>query len=154
MAYDDHFTTCLSSYSHSSNVRDEVLHYFGCLRDNERGIYFSSLPEHKQHRIQQEKDRINELRSLFKQEEDLAQRGYCNSGLRPSCSVRELNDNIRVYRNVKAKGLRPSKRIGEPVLQEYKGPCKENGFGMSARAIFFRKAGLYNDPLCTDIFPD
>lgn len=57
--------TCLSPLKHDTNIRDPVLHYFGCLKESMRADYFYSLPEWSQQRITRKSARIEECRARF-----------------------------------------------------------------------------------------
>jgi hypothetical protein len=140
----DNPVTCLSSPwkdrpGHANNIRDEVLHYFGCLGDEEREGYFHRLPDHKKRRIEKEKRRILEQRHLFENDRKLKD------------LVASLNQSMRLHSLFQNREM-----IRAPIelIEGYEKPCKENGFCMSAYAIFKKKSGFYDDERCTDTFPD
>jgi hypothetical protein len=128
----DYSASCLSSRPH--DIRDIYLHYFGCLKVNERDAYLKTLPEHKQERITREEERIRDLRALFEVEDDT------------KALVYRLKNSLNAY-------LKRPVATASATQQPTK-PTKDNAFGMSAYAIFFRDSVGYNEPLCSDQFPN
>jgi hypothetical protein len=129
----DYPATCLSSVEHSGNVRDVLLHYFGCLRENERAGFFDLLPSHKQQQIKDEERRIREQRALFEEDEE---KKYL---------VKRLRQSLGHYCR------RPLPR--DPT-QNLPRPCKENGYGLNAYMVFFKNSEQFSDESFTDRFPN
>ena len=175
-------STCLSSEPHEPYVRDAYLHYSGCLRNNrrptkqetERQEYFDSLKPHKQERIRREEKRIHELRALF---EDLDRKETSKTSRASSFneSLRNWRVNWEYPRRTRGFVSRPWNDAEQPtdkhkplpgenheqdasredvVSPSYETPTKDNGFGMSAYAIFLRSGLPYNDENCSDKFPN
>ncbi len=134
----DYPATCLSSMKHrDEDVRDILLHYFGCLKVKERDAFFQSLPAHKQHRIEAEQQRIDEQRAFFEKDEDtigLVQRlrASLNNYFRKSTRRRELPMH----------GPKPAK------------PSKENCYSMNGYMMFFKDSEPFTDPNYPDHFPN
>jgi len=131
----DYPATCLSSFKHGDDVRDVLLHYFGCLKETEREKYYDSLPEYKRDRIETERTRIREQRALFETEEETKN------------LVNRFRLSLSNYFNNKP---RPNH---DPSLNPTT-PTKENAYGMNAYALFFRDFEPYSDPSCFDKFPN
>ena len=130
----DYPATCLSSFEHGNDVRDVVLHYFGCLRESEREAYFNTLLPHKQHRIEQERARIRDQRALFEAED-------------------RTKDLVRKFKN--SLGHFFPRRRGTPESSTNSVKLsKDNAWEMNAYALFFRNSERYSDPNCTDRFPN
>jgi hypothetical protein len=125
--------TCLSSKEHGSDVRDVLLHYFGCLRETERERYLASLPVHKQERIKNEETRIKKQRALFENQDHTKD------------LVRRLRNSLSHY-----FGRARPHEAGQPFTKL----LKENAWGMNAYAVFFRNSEPYTDPKCLDKFPN
>jgi hypothetical protein len=145
--------TCLSTVPHGppfrEDVRDILLHYFGCLRgdgkrdeniflslkrklteseerllrtDYQRQAFFNSLPRHKQERIEQEKKRIGDLRALFENDDE-------NKGL-----VKRFQNSLNMW-------LRRRPETEKGRLPDERSLCKENAFGLSAYMMLFEDKG-------------
>jgi hypothetical protein len=133
----DYPATCLSSFEHGNDVRDVVIHYFGCLREAEREVYFKQLPHHKQDRITKERNRILEQRALFEVND------------RTKDLVRKFRKSLRQLPFVRGR-TGDTRHSGDDLVKL----CKENAWGMSAYVIFFRNSERYTDPNCSDHFPN
>jgi hypothetical protein len=133
----DYHPTCLSDieHGHPDNVRDVVLHYFGCLRETEREEYYRGLPPHKQQRIEKERKRIKEQRALFEAEE-------------------QTKDFVRKFKTSLSQ-WKPGHTRAQ-VSDTHVKLTKENAWGMNAYAVFFRNSEKYSDTskLCFDQFPN
>jgi len=68
----DNPPTCLSSYQHDRAIRDASLHYFGCLKDKDRAIYFEGLSDVKKRRIKEEEELVRSLRSKPELQEQIS----------------------------------------------------------------------------------
>jgi hypothetical protein len=64
----DRHSTCISSFSHEAS--DVVLHYFGCLRENEREEFLVTLSIQDRVRVEQEKVRSRILRAKLERDDD------------------------------------------------------------------------------------
>ena len=133
MGEHDYPATCLSSVEHGNDVRDVLLHHFGCLRENERATYFDSLPSHKQRRIKDEESRIREQRAVFE------------TGEETKYLVRRFKTSLGHYVR------RPLSKYAAP---KQPGPCQENGYGLNAYAVFFKNSERFSDESCSDQFPN
>ena len=135
----DYSATYLSSFEHGHNVRDVLLHYFGCLRDAERGDFFKTLPLYKQERIEMEERRIRNLRAFLEEEE----------------TTKEL---IRKFKTSLSHWLgRTSHRISDKqtaVCEPSEKPLKENCFGMDAQVIYFNYSRPHHFSGCAGKFPN
>ena len=129
----DYPATCLSSVEHGRDVRDVVLHYFGCLRENERAIFFDSLPSHKKQRNKDEERRIGEQRAVFE------------AGEETKYLVKRFRTSLGHY----VKRALPS-HSSAGLLR----PCQENGYGLNAYAVFFKNSERFSDKSCSDQFPN
>jgi hypothetical protein len=171
--------TCLSTVPHGllvgddehlavgGDVRDILLHYFGCLRDDkkrdenkfllperkstaskfedadlrehyQRQPFFDSLAPHKQKRIRDEEERIMYLRLLFAHHDD-------HQGLVQR--FEKSLDEWMLERRRAGRRVGPRKVV-QGCLPEDRSPCKENAFGLSAYMMLFEdkrntKAGGY-----------
>jgi hypothetical protein len=132
----DYPATCLSSFEHGNDVRDVVLHYFGCLREAEREVYFKQLPHHKQDRITKERNRILEQRALFEVND------------RTKDLLRKFRKSLSQLPFVRGR-TGDTRHSGDDLVKL----CKENAWGMSAYVISFRNSERYTDPNCSDHFP-
>jgi hypothetical protein len=63
-------STCLSSRPHGKDIRDNFLHYRGCLGEIEGEAFFAKLDARSQQRIRTEEQRILQLRAIFDKEVD------------------------------------------------------------------------------------
>ena len=68
---EDHYgpQTCLSASPHDQDIRDNLLHYFGCLGMDKRQRFFRGLPETEQEYIIKEERRTKQLRSKLESHE-------------------------------------------------------------------------------------
>jgi hypothetical protein len=135
----DYSATCVSSFEHGDNVRDVLLHYFGCLKETERNYFFASLPLYKQERIEMEMRRIRNLRAFLEEEE----------------TTKEL---IRKFKTSLGHWLgRTSHRISDKqtiVCEPSEKPLKENCFGMDAQVIYFKYSLPHDFSGCAGRFPN
>jgi hypothetical protein len=129
----DYPATCLSSVEHGKDVRDVLLHYFGCLREDKRKEYYDSLPVHKQKRIENEKQRIKEQRAVFEVDKDL------------KFLVKRFTGSLGHYLR------RPLTK--EPLPNPPK-PSKETAYGLNAYMVVFQNSVGFTDPTCVDTFPN
>jgi hypothetical protein len=130
----DYPATCVSSFEHGNDVRNVLLHYFGCLREQEREEYLQSLPRYKQERIENERIRIKEQRALFENEE-------------------ETKDLVNAFKRSLNNYFRQSRAHHESSGNHTR-LSKENAYGMNGYALFFRNSEPYSDPSCFDQFPN
>ena len=146
--------TCLSTVPHGppshEDVRDILLHYFGCLRGDgkldenkflpperklkesegkvlrrvyQRQAFFDSLPLHKQQRIEEEERRIRDLRAVFENDDE-------NKGL-----VKRFQNSLNAWLR------RPTATTERGRLPDEKLLSKKNGFGLSAYMMLFEDKG-------------
>lgn len=126
--------TCLSSNEHGGSVRDTFLHYFGCLTNAQREIYFETLPQHEKDRIKAEKSRI------------AAQRAYFEGG----DETKGMVDRLKRYLHTRF----PSLADRENALPIPTWPTKDNAFGLSAYRIFFKNSEPFTDTHYPDQYPN
>jgi hypothetical protein len=174
----DKVATCLSSAEHGSDVRDVLLHYFGCLRANKRAEFFASLPPAKKQRIRLEETVIWQQRAHFEKEEDT--RGLVERFKRSHNEffyslprekqklIREEEKRLSELRSILELGTdevrnspdRPNQPFSRQSTSSLEGgsnvakPSMGNGFGFRASAVFFRNSEPYTDPSCSDHFPN
>jgi hypothetical protein len=169
----DNPPTCLSTLKHDLHVRDVVLHYFGCLRENERAEFFNDLPPYKKQRIIDEEKRIRQQRALFEKEEETAilvddfkksHNEYFQS-LSPEKreQIKDKEKRLGKQRSileVQKSPESPNKAFSRQSTSSLDGasnvtkPSKENGFGFHAYAVFYKKSEPWNDDSCIDQFPN
>jgi hypothetical protein len=140
--------TCLSSsprheLDSAQDVRDVLLHYFGCLKRDKRKAFYDSCDEHQQLRIREEHRRIRDHRALFESRDDEA--------------LRMLRTNLSSLRQSKA--FRKLKDQGPAVDIIEKGPEGEesstpNRYGLNANMILFKDSKKYTDKDYPDEFPN
>lgn len=138
--------TCLSSdpaHQHDREVRDVLLHYFGCLKRGDRKAFYDSLDAHHQLRVREEQRRIKEHRALFEAREDGLVRLL-------KTSLSNLRQSAR-YRNLPQPGPAKDPIEGSP---EALGPSPANRYGMNANMIFFKDSKKYTDKDYPDKFPN
>lgn len=135
--------TCLSSKGHDGEVRDVLLHYFGCLRQDKRKAFYDSLDAHHQLRIRDELRRIREHRALFEARDD---------GLVTllTASLSSLRQSAR-YKKLKQPG--PANDPFEGQL-EAQAPRTANRHGLNANMILFEDSKRYTDRDYPDEFPN
>ncbi|KAL2063961.1 hypothetical protein VTL71DRAFT_4455 [Oculimacula yallundae] len=132
----DHDTpaTCLSSHEHGNDVRDTFLHYFGCLKEAEREVYFESLEPDEKERIEAEKTRIHAQRAYFEEDGE----------------TKLLVDRFKVSLAERIPRLRHGVVFdGVPTK-----PCKENSYGLNAYMVFFKNAEPFTNELYLGKFPN
>ena len=140
--------TCLSSdprhqLEGAKDVRDVLLHYFGCLtRENRKGFY-DSCDAHQKLRIREEHRRIRDHRALFESRDDEALRMLKTnlSSLRQSKEFRKLEDQG------------PADDFIEPGPEDSK-PSLPNQYGLNANMILFKDSKKYTDKNFPDEFPN
>jgi hypothetical protein len=144
----DSSATCLSSETQHllegpKEVRDVLLHYFGCLRQDKREAFYDSLDAHQQLWIRDELRRIRELRALFEAR---------NDGL-----VRLLTTSLSNLRQ--SAPYRKLKRRGpavDPIESRLEAPAPNPAHrcGLNANMILFWDSKKYTDEDYPDEFPN
>ena len=138
--------TCLSSddrHQLDHEVRDVLLHYFGCLKRENRKKFYDSLDEHHQLRIREEHRRIREHRALFEARDD---------GL-----VRLLTTSLSLLRQSPFYQNLPHPGPAEDEVEsgpESTKPSPANQYGLSANMILFENSEKYTDRDYPDEFPN
>lgn len=135
--------TCLSSHEHDHAVRDVLLHYFGCLKRDDRKKYYDTLNEHHKRRIREEHRRIRAHRALFEGRDDGLVRLLTSS-------LSHLRQSAR-YKNLQHRGPAEDKVESGPESPEPRSP---NGYGLNANMILFNDSKKYTDPDYPEEFPN
>ncbi len=140
--------TCLSSdprhqLDSAKDVRDVLLHYFGCLERKNRKAFYDSADAHQQLRIREEHRRIRDHRALFEARDD---------GL-----VCLLTTNLSMLRQ--SKDFRKLNQQGPAEDLIEKGtedsiPSHPNRYGLNANMILFKDSKKYTDKNYPDEFPN
>jgi len=140
--------TCLSSddlhqLCSAKDVRDVLLHYFGCLKRENRKGFYDSLDAHQQLRVREEHRRIRDHRALFEARDD---------GL-----VRLLTTRLNLLRNSKVFKKLQHQGPAEDTIEQ----CPEDStlsppdrYGLNANMILFKDSKKYTDRSYPDEFPN
>ncbi len=132
----DHDTpaTCVSSHEHDGDVRDNFLHYFGCLKTSQQQGFFNSLPEHERERLAAEEARIQRQRAHFERCEE----------------TKHLVDRLKISISKKFPNA-----VGRQESCPFDAkPCKENAYGLNSYILFFKNSESFTDSRYIDKFPN
>jgi len=138
--------TCLSSdplHQLEHEVRDILLHYFGCLKRANRKKFYDSLNAHQKLRIREEHRRIRAHRALFEKRDD---------GL-----VRLLTTNLSMLRQSNDFKKLLHQGPAEDIIEqgpESSTPSPPNRYGLNANMILFKDSKKYTDKDYPDEFPN
>jgi hypothetical protein len=138
---------CDSGFHHKSSIEDDVLHYFGCLRFEDRPAFFEGLNETDKLRLRiaEEEARISKLREAFEVDGSNTPRG-------------KLLVRFKVTRNHWSRPTARSRSEAPPQAQTREAQAsqqkqEENNIDLddfNANLIYFKGARPYDHP----DFPD
>jgi hypothetical protein len=133
-------STCISSNARHQ-LHDVLLHYFGCLRRDERKAFYDSCDARQQLRIREEHRRIRDHRTLFESRDDEA--------------LRKLRTNISILRQSRQyRELHSQGPAVDTIEQGPEDPGPPNRYGLYANMILFRDSKKYTDKDYPDEFPN
>jgi hypothetical protein len=142
----DVLSTCLSSIPHEFTIRDYMIHYFGCLRQNERSSFFDSLTLNQQEEIVYEGIRVRKLRNAIE------------GGSETSKLVASFTAELASWRRNGRLGKESSKDLGKDGdVRDLRGEelaGDDVGFGMDAHVIYYKDSSPYSHPSLRGSFPD
>jgi hypothetical protein len=138
--------TCLSAdprHQQDREVRDVLLHYFGCLKRANRKAFYDSLDANQKLRIREEHRRIREHRTLFESRDDGLVRLLTNG-------LSLLRQSAR-YKNLPHPGPDEDKMESDPEATK---PSPTNRYGLNANMILFEDSKKYTDKDYPEEFPN
>lgn len=140
--------TCLSSdprhqLNSAKNVQDVLLHYFGCLKRENRKAFYDSLDADQQLRIREEHRRIWDHRALFDARDD----GFARM-LKTNLSMLRQST---AYRTLRCPG--PAEDIIEQGTEDSV-LSLPNRYGLNANMILFKDSKKYTDRDYPNEFPN
>jgi hypothetical protein len=132
--------TCPSVCEHGNRVLDVVLHYFACLRDSEKAVYFAKLPEVSQNRIIKEQDRARKIAASFEK----------NPNAPGGILQRKFRRSLRGWRGDQDHG---KTQHDDGRLSSFTGDDDVES-DIQAPLIFFKNSRPYDSPAFPNQFPD
>ncbi len=137
---DHEVITCLSTAPHDNNILDICLHYFGCLRMDQRSDYFNALSSEGKRLI------LDRERRIQKVKEDVMQ----DPTTIPV--VGDLAKSLHEFRSLNlTTRIRPIRQTSDVASGEL---AHQSCDGMSARVVLFKGGEPYEDPRFPQQWPD
>jgi hypothetical protein len=150
--------TCLTDNEHGSNIFDNHLHYFGCLREADRERFLDGLKPYARKRILEEKAYIARLRSIFeKKDETESGHSVQTENGRLLQDFQSSLSEWQKYRYKDSQPLRPRTAENGPLLGN---PSLADSAGedfldtLNAAVIFFKDSEPHDHPDFDDKFPN
>jgi hypothetical protein len=129
---------CDSGYDHKHN---DVVHYFGCLKEAELRPFFQKLPSKDQERIRAEERRTTRLRALFEAEGQRTEKGKL---------LIRFKQSLAHWRSKKPpQQLPPFKSSSAPLSND-----PEDDPDLKATMVYYKDALPYDHPQFPDKFPN